>query len=149
MEPCSGRDRPRLAVVAGRPSEGGAASIAHGNEVGSMRNGARRIASRSAGSSLVPGIRKCESHAHQESAVSLRAQYAHGGVSLQECVIPELTVERGAEVATGPPLLTFSGEACACAFARRRPRLVLPSTSGQTPSSLASSLVASAKEPGR
>ena len=24
--------------------------------------------------------------------------YAHGGVSLQECVIPELTVERGAEV---------------------------------------------------
>jgi hypothetical protein len=27
------------------------------------------------------------------------AEYAHGGVSLQECVIPELTVERGAEVA--------------------------------------------------
>ena len=27
------------------------------------------------------------------------AVYAHGGVSLQECVIPELTVERGAEVA--------------------------------------------------
>ena len=26
-------------------------------------------------------------------------EYAHGGVSLQECVIPELTVERGAEVA--------------------------------------------------
>jgi hypothetical protein len=26
------------------------------------------------------------------------AQYAHGGVSLQECVVPELTVERGAEV---------------------------------------------------
>jgi len=27
------------------------------------------------------------------------AVYAHGGVSLQECVIPELTVERGAEIA--------------------------------------------------
>ena len=27
------------------------------------------------------------------------AEYAHGGVSLQECVIPELTVERGAETA--------------------------------------------------
>ena len=27
------------------------------------------------------------------------AEYAHGGVSLQECVIPELTVERGAEIA--------------------------------------------------
>jgi hypothetical protein len=27
------------------------------------------------------------------------AEYAHGGVSLQECVIPELTIERGAEAA--------------------------------------------------
>ena len=33
------------------------------------------------------------------------AEYAHGGVSLQECVIPDLTVERGAEVA-GPRLRT-------------------------------------------
>lgn len=28
------------------------------------------------------------------------AEYAHGGISLQECVIPELIVERGEEVVT-------------------------------------------------
>ena len=58
------------------------------------------------------------------------AEYAHGGVSLQECVIPELTVERGAEVARAT-ITDVSGAACGCAFARRPPFPVSVSTSGQ------------------
>ena len=43
-------------------------------------------------------------------------EYAHGGVSLQECVIPELIVERGEEASDGDQSPRSAGAGCGAAW---------------------------------
>ena len=76
------------------------------------------------------------------------AEYAHGGVSLQECVIPELTVERGAEVARATITdIQWRGMRLRVRASASVPGLTVDlRTNAKQPGS---SLVASAKEPGR
>lgn len=72
-------------------------------------------------------------------------EYAHGGISLQECVIPDLVVERGAEIASATiASITWRGMRC---------RVGVTTSSGELRVDLrlnwkqpGSSIVASAKE---
>ncbi|HWA88558.1 MAG TPA: BREX-1 system phosphatase PglZ type B [Rhizomicrobium sp.] len=78
-------------------------------------------------------------------AFMANTEYAHGGVSLQECVIPDMIVERGEEaVAAAITEITWRGMRCRVAVRTNTPGLVVDLRLNWKQK--ASSIAASAKE---
>jgi hypothetical protein len=84
---------------------------------------------------------------NQQAAFMANTEYAHGGISLQECVIPELVIERGEEaVAATITQISWRGMRCRVVVKSSAPSLQVDLRLNWKQA--ASSIVAAAKELG-